>query len=73
MGNCPERGEAAHEGENIILTAGGAGRDPAALTALQLRHPDGRTRRSDRHPPYRQIYFSVSGEKDSCKEEKDAL
>jgi hypothetical protein len=35
----------------------------AALTALQLRHPDGRTRRSDRHPPYRQIYFSVSGEK----------
>lgn len=45
----------------------------AALTALQLRHPDGRTRRSDRHPPYRQIYFSVSGEKDSCKEEKDAL
>lgn len=45
----------------------------AALTALQLRHPDGRTRRSDRHPPYRQIYFSVSGEKDSCKEETDAL
>ena len=45
----------------------------AALTALQLRHPDGRTRRSDRHPPYRQIYFSVSGEKDSCKEEKAAL
>ena len=40
----------------------------AALTALELRHPDGRTRRSDRHPPYRQIYFSVSGEKDSCKE-----
>lgn len=72
MGNCPERGEAAHEGENIILTAGE--RDAtAALTALQLRHPDGRTRRSDRHPPYRQIYFSVSGEKDSCKEEKDAL
>ena len=45
----------------------------AALTALQPHHPDGRTRRSDRHPPYRQIYFSVSGEKDSCKEEKDAL
>ena len=45
----------------------------AALTALQLRPPDGRTRRSDRHPPYRQIYFSVSGEKDSCKEEKAAL
>lgn len=72
MGNCPERGEAAHEGENIILTQ--EERDAtAALTALQLRHPDGRTRRSDRHPPYRQIYFSVSGEKDSCKEEKDAL
>lgn len=31
----------------------------AALTALQLRHPDGRTRRSDRHPPYRQIYLAT--------------
>lgn len=45
----------------------------AELAAFRLRHPDGRTRRSDRHPPYQQIYFSVSGEKDSCKEEKDAL
>ena len=72
MGNCPERGEAAHEGENIILTAGGAGRDrrsnrPAAPSS-------GRQDTQERPaPPYRQIYFSVSGEKDSCKEEKDAL
>ena len=45
----------------------------AALTALQLRHPDGRTRRSDRHPPYRQIYLATGAENSSCKEEKDAL
>ncbi len=45
----------------------------AELAAFRLRHPAAKIRRSDRHPPYRQIYFSVSGEKDSCKEEKAAL
>lgn len=45
----------------------------ADLAALQLRHPDAKIRKSDRHPPYRQIYLSISSKKDSCKDPKTAV
>ena len=42
----------------------------ADLAVLQLRHPDAKIRRSDRHPPYRQIYLTPNKEKDHCKGRK---
>ena len=31
----------------------------ADLAALQLRHPDAKVHRSDRHPPYKHIYLTA--------------
>ena len=45
----------------------------ADLAALQLRHPDAKVRKSDRHPPYRQIYLSINSKHDSCKVPKSAV
>ena len=45
----------------------------ADLAALQLRHPDAKIRKSDRHPPYRQIYLSISSKNYSCKVPKTAV
>ena len=42
----------------------------AALTALQLRHPDGRTRRSDRHPPYDKSIFLSAVKKTVAKKKR---
>lgn len=45
----------------------------ADLAALQFQHPDAKIRKSDRHPPYRQIYLSISSKNDSCKDPKSAV
>ena len=38
----------------------------AALAALLLRHPGARIRKSDRHPPYKQIYLLIGDRNNSC-------
>ena len=38
----------------------------ADLAALQLRHPDAKVHRSDRHPPYKHIYLTAKEERKHC-------
>lgn len=45
--------------------------ESAAVSAqriLQQQNPDAKLRKSDRHPPYRQIYLSVAIKNNSCKD-----
>lgn len=35
----------------------------AALAALRRLHPDGKVRKSDRHPPYLHIYLTTKRQK----------
>ena len=43
-----------------------------ALAALRLQHPGAKIRKSERHPPYRQIYLSM-GKNDGCKTPETAV
>ena len=45
----------------------------ADLAALQLRHPDARIQKSDRHPPYKHIYLSVGGTRKCCNSNKNLV
>ena len=44
----------------------------AALAVLRRLHPDGKVRKSDRHPPFKHIYLTTKKAKNPCNSREKA-
>ncbi len=42
----------------------------AVLSALRRLHPDGKVRKSDRHPPFKHIYLTTKRPENPCNSEE---